>query len=118
MPRLSNHIKSALYWFIEDLVKCQFENERWDFDDDRFGTGELNYEEYLKVLTCPSGIKGAISIWSNNLEIDENGIVLNEDYAAFRAFQWLRSDFDPSFDDKDIQPPFEDWELEEHETYD
>ncbi len=35
---------------------------------------------------------------------------------VFRSFQTLRPHFDPSFSFKDIQPPFEGWELEEHKS--
>ena len=62
---------------------------------------------FCSALTGPSAMKQVFSIWSNNIEIDEEGKVLNEDYALFRGGQYLRVAFDPNFHYHEVVPPFE-----------
>ncbi len=116
--KLSISLKSSLYWFVEDLSKGLLDNEGWDFDYENLDSIEGLWEKYQKAILDPSIIKLVFSIWSNNIEIDENGSVLNEDRSSLRAFQYLRSCFDPDFDAGDIVPPLEDWEMVEYELLD
>ena len=116
--KLSTSLKSSLYWFVEDLSKGLLDNEDWDFGYENLDTIEGLWEKYQKAILDPSTIKQVFSIWSNNIEIDEKGNILNEDAASLRAFQYLRSCFDPDFDASDIVPPLEGWEIIEHEIPD
>jgi len=56
----------------------------------------------------PSAIEMVYAIFINVIEIDENGILLNEKYAERRALQYLKDYCDPSYN---ADPPFEDWEI-------
>lgn len=51
----------------------------------------------------------AFAIFMNNLEVDEDGNVLNYKYAENRAAQYIRRYFDSSYT---VEPPFENWEME------
>ncbi len=55
----------------------------------------------------PGSIEQAFAIFTNVLELDKNGQVLNFTYAQKRATDYLRSYCDPGFS---VTPPFEDWE--------
>lgn len=59
-----------------------------------------------------SFIESAYAIFINNIEMDENGKVLNYKYAEHRAAQSIRSYFDPTYK---VEPPFELWEGELYE---
>jgi hypothetical protein len=60
----------------------------------------------------PSAIEQVYAIFANVLELDENGQVLNSHYAQKRATDYLRAYCDHTFQ---VNPPYEDWELELHE---
>ena len=51
------------------------------------------------------------AIFANVLVLDEQGQVLNAQYAQKRATDHLRAYCDPTFK---VTPPYEDWELELH----
>ena len=53
----------------------------------------------------------AFAIFMNNLEIDDEGNVLNYKYCENRAAQSIREYFDNTYS---VEPPFEDWEIELH----
>jgi transposase len=50
-----------------------------------------------------------ITIFTNILNIDENGTVTNTDAAHRRAAQWIRASCDPTYQ---IDPPLQPWETE------
>jgi hypothetical protein len=81
-------------------------------------TGSLGYPllediDYSGLLSNePSALELAYAIFSNVIEIDENGQVLNAKYAEYRAAQSIRRYMDPSYV---IEPPFEDWETMLHD---
>ncbi|KAA3439844.1 DUF7677 family protein [Rufibacter hautae] len=56
----------------------------------------------------PSAIEQAFAIYTNVIELDEDGNVLNAKYAEKRATQYIRSYCDSSYK---VEPPFEDWEV-------
>src|SRR4051795_11153898 len=60
----------------------------------------------------PSAIEQVYAIFANVLELDENGQVLNAQYAQKRATDSLRAYCDPHFA---IDPPYEAWETELHD---
>lgn len=65
-------------------------------------TGEVLKEE-------SSFAEQTFAIFMNNLEIDENGNVLNYKYCENRAAQYIKDYFDNEYK---VEPPFESWEFE------
>ena len=113
--KLTTSLKSSLYWFIEDYSKGLLGSDRWDLTNDCFDDGVLDWETYKKAIIDPTVMKIAITVWSNNIEVDATGKVLNEDWARFRAFQAIRHHFDSSFSPANVIPPLEQWEVTENE---
>ncbi len=111
--RLTPSLKGALYWFVEDLTKGLLQDDNWNFDPEMFDDERLDWDRYLAVIQDPTIIKMVYTIWSNNLELNTHGAVLNELHARFRAFQYLRSQFDDSYTHDLVEPEFATWELEE-----
>ncbi|AUC75669.1 hypothetical protein [Olleya sp. Bg11-27] len=73
---------------------------------------QLEGIEYLAFLgEEPSAIEQAFAIFTNVIELDENGTVLNAKYAEKRAIDYIRSYCDSKFQ---VEPPYEDWETELH----
>ncbi|MGK7930646.1 MAG: hypothetical protein AB4041_04335 [Microcystaceae cyanobacterium] len=56
----------------------------------------------------PSVIEQAYAILINVIELDENGVVTNPDYAQKRATDFIRRFVDETYE---VSPPFEEWEL-------
>jgi hypothetical protein len=59
----------------------------------------------------PSAIEMVYAIYVNVLELDEEGELLNHNYAEKRATDYLRAYLDPAFT---VDPPYEDWETALH----
>jgi hypothetical protein len=55
----------------------------------------------------PSAIEKVFAIFANVIELDEEGRVVNYEYAQKRATDYLRSYCDPNFT---VNPEYEDWE--------
>ena len=70
----------------------------------------IDYREDLKNEA--SLVEQAYAIFSNNIQMDENGKVLNASYSMKRAAQWIRDVCKEKDDDFTVIPDFEDWELE------
>lgn len=75
------------------------------------GNPLLDGIDYSEVLQEPSAMEMVYTIFTNNLELDENGAPLNARYCENRAAQWLRSYCDASYI---VDPPLEDHECEGH----
>jgi hypothetical protein len=69
--------------------------------------GEIDYRPAL--MESGSALEMAFTIFTNVLEIDEEGEVTNAGLATKRAAQWIRSHCDPSYR---VEPPLEPWETE------
>ncbi|MDO6562084.1 hypothetical protein Q4488_01705 [Amphritea sp. 1_MG-2023] len=66
--------------------------------------------EYLDLYgEDPSAIEMAYAIFSNVIEMDSKGNVLNFTVAQRRATDYIKSYCIPSFE---VSPPYEDWEIE------
>ena len=68
----------------------------------------VDYREDLKHEA--SLVETTFAIYTNNIQMDENGKVLNNMYAMKRAAQWIRhvcGEFDENYKE---EPEFEDWE--------
>jgi hypothetical protein len=69
--------------------------------------------DYLSLYGSEPGVfEQVFAIFANVLELDENGQVLNAQYAQQRATDYLRAYCEESFT---VDPPYEDWELELHD---
>ena len=68
-------------------------------------SGDLDYRE--KLLYEADTMQTVVSVYMNNIEMDENGMVLNQNYAMKRAAEYIRICYD-----HDYKPEheFEDWE--------
>jgi hypothetical protein len=69
--------------------------------------GDTDYRPAL--MEVGSALEMAFAIFTNVLETDEDGRVINARHAMRRAAQWIRSYCDPSYV---VEPPLEDWEVE------
>ncbi|NIH86612.1 DUF7677 family protein [Amycolatopsis granulosa] len=58
-----------------------------------------------------SALEKVFAIYTNVLEYDDQGRPTNDDWAARRAAQWIRSYLDHNYS---VDPPFEDWEVTLH----
>ena len=68
--------------------------------------------DYLPALTEGGFVLETVfAIWSNVVELDEHGKVLNKDKAELRAAQYIREFCDSSYV---VEPPWEPWEVELH----
>ena len=56
----------------------------------------------------PSAMKQVFAIFANVIELDEEGKVVNYEYAQKRATDYLRAYCDPNFI---VTPAYEDWEI-------
>ncbi len=68
----------------------------------------IDYREKLK--TEASLVEMVYAIFANNIEMNEQGIVLNQTYAMKRAAQWIRMVCREENEDYKVDPKFEDWE--------
>lgn len=69
---------------------------------------DVDYRELLK--TEASLVEQAFAIYANNIELDDQGKVLNEAHAMKRAAQWIRLVCRNEDENYDVIPDFEDWE--------
>lgn len=69
--------------------------------------GDIDYQSALGENG--SVLEQIFAIYTNVLEIDENGKVTNDEQASYRAAQWIRAYCDPQYE---VEPPFEQWECE------
>ena len=72
-------------------------------------SGDLDYREEL--LYEASTMETVISVYMNNIKMDENGTVLNQKHAMKRAAQYIRMSYDHDYI---VEPEFESWEIELH----
>lgn len=71
---------------------------------------EIDYIADMKEES--SFIETAYAVFMNNIEMDENGRVLNYKYAEKRAAQYIRRYYEANYA---VEPPFETWETELHD---
>jgi hypothetical protein len=96
--RLPADVRSAIHYFTK-----------------RFADGTLAPEvlagiDYLPHRhTAAPDLEIPIAIFTNVLDIDDNGTVTNTDAAHHRAAQWIRARCDPTYQ---IDPPLQPWETE------
>ena len=75
---------------------------------DIIGSGKkVDYRTML--MTEASLVEQAFAIYANNIELNEQGEVINHNHATKRAAQYIMSVCDTGYK---VQPGFEDWEVE------
>lgn len=93
---LSGAVRQFSYWFVHGTL----------------GYPILEGIDYLNELSEDSScMEMAFSIFMNNIELDNEGNVLNYKYCERRAAEYIRGYFQPDYS---LDKPFEDWELELH----
>ena len=106
--KLSNDFKSALrhfaYYYTNGTLQYVIEDNELLKD--------IDYREDLKDEA--SLVEQAFAIFSNNIKMDEKGKVINLTYSMKRAAQWIRFVCRTESDNYEVQPEFEDWEVELH----
>ncbi|WP_327149195.1 DUF7677 family protein [Nocardia sp. NBC_01329] len=63
------------------------------------------------VFEFGSSLEQVFAIYTNVLQVDVDGTVLNDGDAQYRVAQWIRARCDPNYE---VEPPFQDWETELH----
>ncbi len=106
--RLSKDFKSSLRHFTFYYTNGTLEHV---IDDPEILKG-IDYREILKHEA--SLVEQAYAIYSNNIEMDGEGKVLNQAHAMKRAAQWIRFACRDSDEEYEVKPDFEDWEVELH----
>jgi hypothetical protein len=98
LPKLSEDLRAYLrlfaFYLANGTVDWELLGEEWD---------------YSSLFANPSDLEQVFAIWSNVLELDDEGNVLNPGAAKRRAAQYIRRFVDPSYI---VEPPFAEWELE------
>lgn len=100
MSKLSPETRSACRSFAFYLANGTVDVELLEDIDYRPGLVELGSE-----------LEQVFAIFFNVLEVDEEGVPINQHLAQRRAAQWIRQYHDSAYH---VEPPFEDWELELH----
>ncbi len=99
MPKLSHSVSGAIrtfsYWIANGTL----------------GHPLLQGVDYTRIFREPSALEQDYAIFANVLEFGETGQVLNAKYAEKRAAQYILS----YVARKQVEPPFERWEVELHE---
>lgn len=108
---LSEDIIGAVIGFTIRLNKGLIEHEDWDWSDEVY-----DWNKYQECYAYPTVIRTTLSVYLNNLRIDENGEILNYDEASFRGFQYFRSCVETNYCSS-AGVEFEDWELIEPNWY-
>jgi hypothetical protein len=65
--------------------------------------------DYLSLYgNEPSAIEKVFAIFANVIELDDEGRVVNYEYAQKRSTDYLKAYFDPAYT---VYPEYEDWEV-------
>ena len=102
MPKLSTDYRRCLRLFT-----YYYYNNTLNFFLKKDFLGDIDYLE----LMCeePSWMESLYAVFSNNIEMDENGKVLNFNHCLNRSAQYIKMCCDEEFV---VEPEFEEWELE------
>ena len=103
---LSNDFKSSLRHFVYYYTNGSLQ---YVIDDNEL-LKNINYREDLKNEA--SLVEQAFAIFANNIKMDKSGKVLNFNHAMKRAAQWIRFVCREDNDNYQVEPEFENWEVE------
>lgn len=97
-----SHLRHFVYYYTNGTLPCVI-------GDDTILEG-IDYRERLK--TEASLVEKAFAIYANNITMDGDGKVLNNKHSMKRAAQWIRLVCRGEGETYDVEPPFEEWEME------
>jgi hypothetical protein len=112
MTRVPDDLKGAVIGFVVLLSKGLLDNEKWDWDIERF-----DWQRYQEGFCDPTILRTTLAVFLNNLQIDDHGAVVNYENARFRGFQYFRSSIDPVHPFTLVSPPFASAELAEPDVF-
>jgi hypothetical protein len=98
MSRLPEDVRASLRFFAFFLANGTVDMDLLE---------DVDYRPAL--MQFGSALEMVFTIFTNVLEVDEEGKVTNAGLATERAAQWIRRYCDPSYQ---VEPPFEPWETE------
>ena len=108
MNRIPDNIRGAVVGFMVHLSKGLLDDDRWDCDFERF-----DLKHYQAGFCDSTVLRTTLSVFLNNLTLDDGGTVVNYNDARFRGFQYFRALIDPTYPLAKISPPFDSAELDE-----
>jgi hypothetical protein len=108
MHHVPKELRGVVTGFVILLCKGMIADKRWNWDLDKF-----DWKYYQSSFADPHVLKTTMAVFMNTIEIDEAGVVLNYGDACFRGFQYFRTQIDPSYTFKAVEPPFQPHEIEE-----
>lgn len=94
--------------FVVLLAKGLLDDDRWDWDVE-----QIDWNHYQAGFGNPTILKTTLSVFLNNVVLDDNEVVVNYQDARFRGFQYFRAMVDPSYPFAHVLPPFGSVELDE-----
>ncbi|QDU94378.1 hypothetical protein Pla8534_21670 [Lignipirellula cremea] len=94
--------------FMVLLSKGLLDDDRWDWDVER-----SDWKHYQSGFCDPTILRTTLSVFLNNLTLDEESGVVNYHDAKFRGFQYFRALIDPTYPIAKVSPPFDSAELDE-----
>ena len=101
---VSDGLKNAIRFFT-----YYFANQSLAFVT---GVSKLNSVPYVELLhEIPSNVEMMYSIFTNNIQMDAAGNVLNFEHSAKRAAQFIATCIYFEEGPYIVEPPFEEWEL-------
>jgi hypothetical protein len=108
MKRVPEDIRGAVVGFMVLLSKGLLDDDRWEWDVERF-----DWKHYQAGFADPTILRTALTVFLNNLTIDDGGAIINYEDARFRGFQYFRALIDPAYPLAQVSPPFGAAELDE-----
>jgi hypothetical protein len=102
MAHLPVDVRAAIRLFAFYLANGTLDLDLLDFDG-------VDYKADL--MASASAFEQVFAIFTNVLQVDESGEVVNAGDAEYRAAQWIRHYCDPGYQ---VEPPFQKWETELH----
>ncbi|MGK5543851.1 DUF7677 family protein [Streptomyces sp. URMC 127] len=100
MTRLPTDVRAAIRFFAFYLANGTLELDLLD---------GVDYKP--RLMASGSAMEMVFAVFTNVLQVDENGEVTNGGDAEYRAAQWIRAYCDPAYR---VEPPFAAWETELH----
>jgi hypothetical protein len=108
MKHVPNDIRGAVVGFLVLLSKGLLDDDRWEWDIERF-----DWKHYQSGFCDPTILRTTLSVFLNNLTLDDGSAVVNYHDAKFRGFQYFRALIDPTYPLAEVSPQFESEELDE-----
>jgi len=79
------------------------------------GNSKLTSRDYIEEMNeMPSNVEMMYTIFSNNIEMNTEGEVINFKHATKRAAKFVASCLFYEENQYTVEPPFEEWETELH----